>query len=86
MDIQFMSSEDSEEEETEGRRSKVLTMRPLPFRSEKVDTFFKKLDDLAANEKKKTSISSRMMIPRRIGPPSDRTPPVRLQFPAWSCN
>ena len=85
MDHQLMSSEESGEEETEGHeRSKVLTKRPLPFRSEKVDVFFKKLDDLAINEKKKTSASSRMMMPRKIGPPSRRTLPDKMQFPAWA--
>ena len=52
-----MFSEESGEEETKGHgQTKFLTKRPLPFRSEKTDVFFKKLDDLAMNEKK-TSIS-----------------------------
>lgn len=77
---------DEEEEQTDGhRRSKVPTNRPLPFWSEKVDVFFKKLDDLAANEKKK-STTSRMMIQRKIGPPSGRILPDRLQFTAWAYN
>ena len=69
-DGQLMSSEDSEEERS--GHSKILIKRPLPFRSEKVDVFFRKLDDLTANEKKTTSFNRRP-IPRKIGPPSGRT-------------
>ena len=60
-DGQLMSSEDSEEERS--GHSKILIKRPLPFRSEKVDVFFRKLDDLTANEKKTTSFNRRP-IPR----------------------
>lgn len=87
MDNQLMSSEDSEEEETESHgKSKFLTKRPLTFRSAKVNAFFQKLDDLAMNEKKKTSTSNRLTIPRKIGAPSSRTLPDKLKFPAWAIN
>lgn len=86
MDSQLMSSEDSAEEETEsGGLSKFLMKRPLSFRSEKVNVFFQKLDNLAVNEKKKTS-ANRMTIQRKTGAPSGRTLPNRLQFPAWAFN
>ena len=87
MENQLMSSEESEEEETESHgKSKVLTKRPLSFRSEKVNIFFQKLDDLALNEKKKTSTSNRLTVPRKIGALSRRTLPDKLKFSAWAIN
>lgn len=85
MDSQLMSSEDSAEEETEsGGLSKFLMKRPLSFRSEKVNVFFQKLDDLAVNEKKTSA--NWMTIQRKTGAPSGRTLLNRLQFPAWAFN
>ena len=85
MDSQLMSSEESAEEETESSgRSKFLIKGPLSFRSEKVNVFFQKLDDLAVNGKKTSA--NRMTIPRKTGAPSGRTLPNGLKFPAWAFN
>ena len=85
MDSQLMSSEESAEEETESSGlSKFLIKGPLSFRSEKVNVFFQKLDDLAVNGKKTSA--NRMTIPRKTGAPSGHTLPNGLQFPAWAFN
>ena len=76
----FMSSEESEDGDCEDSSngshsvSRVLCTRPLSYKSEKVDSFFKKLATLT-NQQKSTSVGARLYIPRRIGSTSERTLP-----------
>ena len=78
--IDMMSSEDSEwEEDNEGNSYKTFMTRPIPWRSEKVSSFFHTLDHKA---KKSSSEKSVMMsFGRRKGVPTDRQKPEDL--PDW---
>ena len=90
----FMSSEESEDGDCEDSSSgsngthsvsRVLRTRPLSYRSEKVDSFFKKLATLT-KQQKSTSVGTRLYIPRRIGSTSERTLPDGHNYPAWAIN
>ena len=64
----LISSEESGEED-EGQ----FIVRPLPWRSEKVDNFFATLDH--KHEKRQTVRSKKMSYGRKDGLPSDRPKP-----------
>ena len=73
----LISSDESELEEDRA----VLVVKELPWRSEKVSNFFKKLDK--AHESRKTEQANRQTKPRiRRGMMSERPAPVSL--PSWA--
>ena len=70
----FISSEDSDEEEdTNGEQRQVIVVKPLQWRSPKVDRFFNRLDKKA--QKKKSKQSKQQTLPRVIGSSSSRPKP-----------
>lgn len=71
---ELMSSEESEDDGT-------YTIRPLPWRSEKVTDLFYRLDGKI--DKKKSKRSKRMTSDRFKGDPSDRTVPTDMSIPSW---
>lgn len=75
-----ISSEDSDwEEDNGGNTYKTFTVKPIPWRSDRVSNFFHALDRKA---KKSASQKSTMMsFVRKVGIPSDRPKPVG--FPEW---
>lgn len=72
----LISSEESGEED-EGQ----FIVRPLPWRSEKVDNFFATLDH--KHEKRQTVRSKKMSYGRKDGLPSDRPKPRDGTLPKW---
>ena len=90
MEIEMMSSEDSASDggsdrdsdagdESRARAAKFI-VRPLPWRSEKVQRFFLALDH--KHTKSQSSKSSQMTLQRTKGLPSDRPKPDG--FPVWA--
>lgn len=77
---ELISSEDSETEtDEEGGKCFQFTVRPLPWRSDKVSSFFSQLD---AKSAKYQSKKSSLMTHKRVhGLPSDRPKPDVL--PEW---
>ena len=75
---EFMSSEESasESEENEGK----FIIRPIPWRSEKISSFFASLDKKAAKNQSRRSV--RMTMGRKPGLPSHRAMPTGL--PQWA--
>ena len=73
---EFMSSEESDEEDVGGNRSSVLTIKPLSWRASRVDRFFKRLDHKANKGKSKQSMQQ--MLPRVMGRHSTRARPSSL--------
>ena len=51
----FMSSEESREDEQEGERKQVIIVKPLPWRASQIDGFFKQLDKKAGKNRSKQS-------------------------------
>ena len=84
----FMSSEESEEDDDNSSttNSKVLVKRPLSYRTKKVSDFFTKLESLAKNENKVTSLGARQTVARRTGAESKRKLPDDHSYPAWAIN
>lgn len=72
-------SSDSETE-TQPKKAKILVHKRLTWRSQDVNTLFRKLDRRIS--KKRSKRGSSMVIHRREGPPSDRTAPP--DAPAWA--
>ena len=72
----LISSEESGEED-EGQ----FIVRPLPWRSEKVDNFFATLDH--KHEKRQTVRSKKMSYGRKDGLPSDQPKPQDGTLPKW---
>jgi len=77
---EFMSSEESEEEDAadhaDGNKRAVLAIKPLAWRAPKVDRFFKRLDHKTT--KRKSKQSKQQMLPRVIGRQSSRARPLCL--------
>ena len=74
MTKEFMSSEQSGEENTEGESRQVMYITVLPWRAPKVDRFFKILDNKAT--KYKTRQSKQQTLPRVVGRRSRRPKPL----------
>ncbi len=74
------SDQDSDVGGESGTRSAKFVVRPLPWRSEKVELFFTALDRKSA--KTQTNKSSQMTLQRTKGLPSDRPRPDG--FPTWA--
>jgi hypothetical protein len=74
----FMSSEESDLDDEE----EVLSLRPLPWRAEKVDTLFRKLDDITL--KAKSPQARRQMKRRVLGVESSRSSPSIAGIPSWA--
>lgn len=72
---ELISSEDSEDDGS-------FLIRPLPWRSEKVTSFFCNLDK--KQDKKKSHRSKIMTFERKTGPPSQRSKPLDGSVPAWA--
>lgn len=71
---EFISSEESGEEEVgEGETRKVIFVKPLRWRSEKVDRFFRKMDGRL--DKAKSSQAKQQTLPRVVGRYSTRPRP-----------
>lgn len=70
----LMSSEESDEDGS-------FTIRPLPWRSDKVNRLFKNLD--SKHEKKQSRKSKMMTSVRKEGDASDRPQPAEGSVPAW---
>ena len=69
---EFISSEESGEEDIgNGEKRQVLLVKPLPWRSAKVDRFFNQLDHKAPKNK-----SKQQTLPRVIGERSTRPKPA----------
>lgn len=72
----------SDESETETGKA-ILSIKKLPWRSEKVDRFFTKLDE--AHQARKSEQATRQTKPRlHLGAVSARPPPTSDQLPAWA--
>ena len=67
LQVSFMSSEESESED-------VIEVHPLPWRSDRVTTFFHALDEKA--REKKSPQARRQMKARREGSSSSRPKPA----------
>lgn len=71
MTLDFMSSEESANDSDEENEN--FTIKPIPWRLEKLNDFFRnKLDPITSNKKGK-----RMRQPRVDGSPTNRPAPVR---------
>ena len=78
--IEMMSSEESEEEEEEdGSTSISFTVRPLPWRHDRVTELFLSLDH--KHSKKQLKKSTQMTLKHFQGDNSTR--PVSTDVPAW---
>lgn len=76
---EMISSDDSESEDGKA----VLFVKELPWRSDKVSKFFKKLDD--NHRARRSEQAARQTKPRlHRGVLSSRQPPVKEQVPAWA--
>ena len=77
--LELISSDESgiDNEESE----EVIITKPLPWRSTKLDEFFRRLDD--ESHQKKSPQARRQMKPRRLGVQSSRPPPDREGLPDW---
>ena len=73
---EFMSSEESAEEDFDGKKRPALAVKPLLWRAPKVDRFFKRLDQ--RSEKGKTKHSKQQTLPRVVGSQSSRVKPLSL--------
>ena len=73
---EFMSSEESAEEDFDGKKRPALAVKPLLLRAPKVDRFFKRLDQ--RSEKGKTKHSKQQTLPRVVGSQSSRVIPLSL--------
>ena len=62
---EFMSSEESGEDDEEGEKKSVIKVKPLPWRSSRIDRFFKQLDKKAC--KSRTKQSKQQTLKRVIG-------------------
>ncbi len=71
---EVMSSEDSEDDGS-------FTVRPLPWRSEKANSFLSSLD--CKHGKKQSKKSKIMTLCRENRSPSDRSKPIDGSIPAW---
>ena len=71
---EFISSEESGEEDRDGEKRQVIQVKILPWRAPKVDRFFKTLDHKAS---KSCSRQSRQQtLPRVVGCRSNRPKPT----------
>ena len=73
-----MSSEESDVD----NEDEVLTLHPLPWRAEKVDTLFRKLDEITL--KAKSPQARRQMKKRVLGIESNRSTPSIAGVPSWA--
>ena len=73
MTVDFMSSEESGEEERDGERQ-VIQVKALPWRAPKVDRFFKALDHKSF--KNCSRQSKQQTLPRVRGHRSSRSKPI----------
>ena len=74
MSIDFISSEESGEEERDGERQQVIQVKVLPWRAPKVDRFFKALDHKIL--KNCSRQSKQQTLPRVRGQYSSRQKPI----------
>ncbi|KXJ16818.1 hypothetical protein AC249_AIPGENE22806 [Exaiptasia diaphana] len=74
------NSSDSESEMTPVRKTRYFKIRRLTWRSQELDSIFKKLDKRV--KRRRTSKGSSMVLERREGQPSRRQPPH--DAPAWA--
>ena len=70
----FMSTEESGEDEQDGERKPVIIVKPLPWRARRIDRFFKQLDQKAC--KNRSRQSRQQTLPRVIGSASTRSKPA----------
>ena len=76
---EMMSSEESDGDDNGDEESTVFVVRPLPWRSDKVNSFFSSLDSkFSKNQSKKSAM---MTVRRSKGLPSDRPRPSSV--PDW---
>ena len=71
---EFMSSEESGEDEQEGERKQVIIVKRLPWRAGRIDRFFSQLDKKACKNKSKQS--KQQTLQRVIGSVSHRPKPT----------
>ena len=77
---EMMSSEESDGDDNGDEESTVFVVRPLPWRSDKVNSFFSSLDSkFSKNQSKKSAM---MTVHRSKGLPSDRPRPSSV--PDWA--
>ena len=76
MTKEFMSSEES------GDENNSVIVRPLPWRSNRVDSFFQSLDKSSLEGKSPQSL--RQMKKRVIGEVSSRSKPDSHGLPSWA--
>lgn len=74
MDIELMSSEESEGE--------TILVKDIPWRSPKATDFFKTLDEQST--KLKSSQAKRQTKQRILSGSSDRPRPGNSKFPSWA--
>ena len=80
---EFISSEESATEMTDGNERTVLQVRPLAWRSARATKFFKKLDDRASKAKPKSRQSVHQTLPRVLGDSSARSKPLSFPDDFW---
>ena len=71
---EFMSSEESGEEEIAGEKRQVINIKPLCWRAPKVNRFFKQLDRKAGRVRSRQS--KQQTLPRVAGRRSTRPKPI----------
>ena len=75
---EMMSSEESGDSDEEDNK---IIVKPLPWRSSRINNFFQSLDQMSKEGKSPQSL--RQMKKRILGSPSTRMRPVG-QFPSWA--
>ena len=79
--LDLMSSEESAAEDSDSDDDHTFTVRPLPWRADKVTSFFTQLDKKYCKGQSKRSAI--MTLKRQVGIPSDRTKPSSSDLPSW---
>lgn len=76
---EIMSSEESDMDED---GEEIVTVHPLPWRSEYCTRMFGKIDKFVTHHR--TPQGRRQMKQRKIGASSTRSPPAEGELPDWS--
>jgi len=80
--MDLMSSEETQwDEDNDGCTTKYYKKKPIPWRADKVNTFFERLDEKSTRA---SSLRSKdMTVPRSVGSPADRLKPLYHTESAW---
>ena len=80
---EFISSQESCEENGGEESSTVLAVKPLPWRSGRINRFFKRLDERAKSKQKPSCQASQQTLQRVTGEPSSRSKPHGFPDDFW---